>query len=297
MAAMRLRSWLEASPPLRPAARASSEENSCADPFSWAALPPLLPAERASSELNSCADPFWCAACPPLLAISRCFASSMEPKPRLPLTGILSPPFNRTAARRGINKGPRATNGIAAINLADTVGWLSGARLQTETRPALAPRRGRLLRSSDPGTQPLVARWLLAAEEGTHPLPEGRPGAIGRSAAPAVRPGGCRDPALASDAGILLTQLLVLAAQIGNRRFACRHSTPHRSHADAVNQARVGHVEQEQATEHDGGKHYRNPVGDRGPVPLPERDVMCTGVPACGIDGNDPTSGDQEQQE
>src|SRR2546426_959244 len=48
MADIRLRSWLEASPPFRPAARASSDENSCAEPFSCAALPPLLPACQAS---------------------------------------------------------------------------------------------------------------------------------------------------------------------------------------------------------------------------------------------------------
>src|SRR5207253_5186872 len=95
--------------------RASSEENSCADPFSCAALPPLLPACRASSEENSCAEPFRCAAWPPLLAISRCFASSMEPKPRLPLAGICR-----------LLESPVAS---AGINLADRIGQLSSGLL------------------------------------------------------------------------------------------------------------------------------------------------------------------------
>jgi len=64
-----------------------------------------------------------------------------------------------------------------------------------------------------------------------------------------------------------------------------------------VNQARVEHVEQEQAAEYHGREHHRNPIGDRGPVPLPERDVVRTGVSADGIDGHDANSGDQEQQE
>ena len=58
MSAMCWRSWLTASPPLRPAS-------------------------RASSELNSWALPDSCAARPPLAAISRCLSSSIEAKPRL----------------------------------------------------------------------------------------------------------------------------------------------------------------------------------------------------------------------
>src|SRR5436305_110524 len=122
MAAIRLRSWLDASPPLRPAARASSEENSCAEPFSWAALPPLLPACLASSGLNSWADPLAWAAWPPLLAISRCLNSSMEPKPRLPL-GICSllstGPVLGRRTHQVILRFPALGTGSAAINLAD----------------------------------------------------------------------------------------------------------------------------------------------------------------------------------
>src|SRR5438128_4329352 len=307
MAAIRLRSWLEASPPLRPAARASSEENSCADPFSWAALPPLLPAERASSGLNSCADPFWCAAWPPLLAISRCFASSIEPKPRLPLPGICFASFHWTTARRR-SSGPRATDAIAAINLADTVGGLSRITL-CDARP-----------------EPLVTSGLAAAEEGAHPLPKGPLSAVRRGAARTVRrirgghrlairrchrpgrlavhalPGGGGDAAvhtmeLAADARVLLAQPLVLATQVGDRRFAGRHPAPHRTDAYAVHDARVDHVEQEQAAEHGGGEHDRDPIRDRRPVPLPERHVMRAGVPAHGIDGHDASGEDQEQQE
>src|SRR5881394_3400083 len=58
MADMWARSRLTASPPLRPATRASSEVNSCAVPLAWAARPPLL-------------------------AISRCFVGSIDAKPRL----------------------------------------------------------------------------------------------------------------------------------------------------------------------------------------------------------------------
>jgi len=51
----------------------------------------MLPARRASSEVNSCAVPFWWAALPPWLAISRWRAGSIEAKPRLrvPLLWLL----------------------------------------------------------------------------------------------------------------------------------------------------------------------------------------------------------------
>src|SRR5262249_2125873 len=58
MADMCARSRLTASPPFRPATRASSDVNSCAVPLAWAALPPLL-------------------------AISRCLPGSIDAKPRL----------------------------------------------------------------------------------------------------------------------------------------------------------------------------------------------------------------------
>src|SRR5689334_6539337 len=58
MAAMCSRLRLTATPPLRPASRASPESNSCAVPLAWAALPPLL-------------------------AISRCLPRSIDAKPRL----------------------------------------------------------------------------------------------------------------------------------------------------------------------------------------------------------------------
>src|SRR5919206_4154496 len=58
MADMCARSRLTASPPFRPATRASSEVNSCAVPLAWAARPPLL-------------------------AISRCLLGSIDAKPRL----------------------------------------------------------------------------------------------------------------------------------------------------------------------------------------------------------------------
>src|SRR5436305_9096029 len=66
MADMWARSRLTASPPLRPATRASSEVNSWAVPFAWAARPPLL-------------------------AISFCFAASIDAKPRLLVEAIVSP--------------------------------------------------------------------------------------------------------------------------------------------------------------------------------------------------------------
>src|SRR5262245_11593602 len=47
------------------------------------ASPPFRPATRASSDVNSCAVPFAWAARPPLLAISRCLLGSIDAKPRL----------------------------------------------------------------------------------------------------------------------------------------------------------------------------------------------------------------------
>src|SRR5690349_3040131 len=47
------------------------------------ASPPLRPATRASSGVHSCAVPFACAALPPLLAISRWREASIDAKPRL----------------------------------------------------------------------------------------------------------------------------------------------------------------------------------------------------------------------
>src|SRR5215813_2296635 len=73
------------------------------------ATPPLRPASRASLESNSCAVPFACAAFPPLLAISFCFSRSIEANPRLlrvraavPPAGLrpLSPTFPPTAELR-----------------------------------------------------------------------------------------------------------------------------------------------------------------------------------------------------
>src|ERR1044071_1955713 len=66
MADMWARSRLTASPPLRPATRASSDVNSWAVPLAWAARPPLL-------------------------AISRCFDGSIDAKPRLLVEAIVSP--------------------------------------------------------------------------------------------------------------------------------------------------------------------------------------------------------------
>jgi hypothetical protein len=51
--------------------------------FWLTASPPLRPASRASPESNSWAVPFACAALPPLLAISFCLLRSIEAKPRL----------------------------------------------------------------------------------------------------------------------------------------------------------------------------------------------------------------------
>src|SRR5688500_12720264 len=65
-----------ASPPLRPIADMWSR-------LRLTASPPLRPASRASFESNSCAVPFSCAARPPLLAISRCLLGSIEANPRL----------------------------------------------------------------------------------------------------------------------------------------------------------------------------------------------------------------------
>src|SRR5580698_5460702 len=45
--------------------------------------PPLRPAARASSAVNSWARPWACAAFPPLLAISRCLSRSIDANPRL----------------------------------------------------------------------------------------------------------------------------------------------------------------------------------------------------------------------
>src|SRR5262245_59486608 len=56
------------------------------------ATPPLRPASRASLESNSCAVPFACAAFPPLLAISFCFSRSIEANPRLLRVRAAVPP-------------------------------------------------------------------------------------------------------------------------------------------------------------------------------------------------------------
>src|SRR5258708_7277747 len=55
------------------------------------AAPPLRPASRASSRENSWAVPFMCAARPPLLAISFCLWASIEAKPRRLVPGMLTP--------------------------------------------------------------------------------------------------------------------------------------------------------------------------------------------------------------
>src|SRR5450830_1324949 len=57
------------------------------------ASPPFWPARRASSESNSWAVPFWWAAWPPLLAISRCWFWSMAAKPRLAGVPVLLLPL------------------------------------------------------------------------------------------------------------------------------------------------------------------------------------------------------------
>src|SRR5262245_21122122 len=56
------------------------------------ATPPLRPASRASLESNSCAVPFASAAFPPLLAISFCFSRSMDANPRLLRVRAAVPP-------------------------------------------------------------------------------------------------------------------------------------------------------------------------------------------------------------
>src|SRR5262245_59404374 len=56
------------------------------------ATPPLRPASRASLESNSCAVPFACAAFPPLLAISFCFSRSIDANPRLLRVRAAVPP-------------------------------------------------------------------------------------------------------------------------------------------------------------------------------------------------------------
>lgn len=66
MAAMCARSRLTVTPPFRPAFRASSDDHSCAVPFSWAARPPLL-------------------------AISRCRMGSIDANPRR-LFPVIRPP-------------------------------------------------------------------------------------------------------------------------------------------------------------------------------------------------------------
>src|SRR6476620_8869210 len=80
-----------ASPPRRPMAAMCSR-------FLLTVTPPLRPAARASLESNSCAVPFWCAARPPLLAISRCFERSIEAKPRL--LRRVEPPASELASLR-----------------------------------------------------------------------------------------------------------------------------------------------------------------------------------------------------
>ena len=69
IAAICARSRLTVTPPLRPAWRASSDDHSCAVPFSWAALPPRL-------------------------AISFCRSGSIDAKPRL-LFPVITPPAVR----------------------------------------------------------------------------------------------------------------------------------------------------------------------------------------------------------
>src|SRR5438270_6835969 len=153
---MRVRSWLDASPPLRPAARASSEENSCADPFSCAALPPLLPACRASSEENSCAEPFRCAAWPPLLAIPAVLLHPWNRSLACRLPAFLAS-FERDVARDVCTKEHQARDSLATIdgiNLADTAGWLSSRA--TQRHKNRAPSRGPVLQEDDAGTSASV---------------------------------------------------------------------------------------------------------------------------------------------
>ena len=61
--------------------------------------PPLRPAARASSELHSWAVPLACAALPPFEAISRCFSPSIDANPRLLVFGIS---FLRYSVKRGL---------------------------------------------------------------------------------------------------------------------------------------------------------------------------------------------------
>ena len=65
----------EISPPLRPISAILARSMDTRSP-------PLRPASRASSGENSCALPFSCAARPPFRAISRCFSGSMDANPR-----------------------------------------------------------------------------------------------------------------------------------------------------------------------------------------------------------------------
>ena len=61
-----------------------------------------------------------------------------------------------------------------------------------------------------------------------------------------------------------------------------------------MNHAGVQHVEHEQCADDPGGQHDRDPVRDRGPVPLPERDIVGGGVLA-GVEADDGPGDDQEQ--
>ena len=94
------------------------------------AWPPLRPACRASSGENSCAVPCACAARPPLLAISRCLEASIAANPRLLrpslLLGICGTPFHcgcsgptgRTPTGRSeeTSEPERATTAIGALS-------------------------------------------------------------------------------------------------------------------------------------------------------------------------------------
>src|SRR5215467_2682014 len=67
--------------------------------FRLTATPPFRPASRASLESNSCAVPLACAAFPPLLAISFCLSRSIDANPRLLRVRTLPPP-SLSASRR-----------------------------------------------------------------------------------------------------------------------------------------------------------------------------------------------------
>jgi len=149
----------------------------------------------------------------------------MEPKPRLPVSGMCFASFQLGDGTQGNRVGPRATDTRNAINLADTIGCLSSLRLQTPAQNRPRPPRGLLERSCYLAVVALVGRGFLAAEEGAHPLPKRGSGPVGRGDAwlvrrrggghrLALRPVGGRGrnpPELAAHAGILLALPLVLA--------------------------------------------------------------------------------------